>query len=82
MTGVQTCALPILSSTAIVKNNVYAAPRGGNVYCLDLDKGSVKWKYDTSDVGNDSEILSSPAIANGKLYIGLSRKSLLCIGKK
>lgn len=73
---------PILSSTAVVRNNVYAAPKEGYIYCLDLDEGSVKWKYDISDIADDSEILSSPAIANGKLYIGLSRKSLLCIGKK
>ncbi|MFC1713107.1 PQQ-binding-like beta-propeller repeat protein, partial [Candidatus Poribacteria bacterium] len=73
---------PVLSSAAVVGKNVYAAARGGYIYCLDLDKGSVKWKYDVSDVSGDAEILSSPAIANGKLYIGLSRESLLCVGKK
>ena len=72
---------PVLSSVAVAGDSVYAAPKEGNVYCLGLDKGNEKWKYDTSDVA-DAEILSSPAIANGRLYIGLARESLLCIGNK
>lgn len=73
---------PVLSSAAVMDNNVYAASKNGYIYCLGLKKGSVKWKYDVSDIAGDSEILSSPAIANGKLYIGLARKFLLCLGKK
>ncbi|HIE29681.1 TPA: hypothetical protein EYP66_20620 [Candidatus Poribacteria bacterium] len=71
---------PVLSSVAVVGDDVYAASKEGYIYCIDLDKGDIKWRYDASDVVNNPEILSSPAIADGKLYIGLARKYLLCIG--
>ena len=73
---------PVLSSAAVVGKDVYAASREGYIYCLDLENGDVKWEYDVSDVAGGSEILSSPAIANGKLYIGLAREKLLCVGGK
>jgi len=73
---------PVLSSVAVVDNNVYAASKEGYIYCLDLEKRNVKWKYDTADVIDSPSILSSPAIADGKLYIGLARKYLLCVGEK
>jgi outer membrane protein assembly factor BamB len=73
---------PVLSSPAIVGNDVYAASKEGYIYCIDLEKGNVKWKYDASDVVDNLNILSSPAIANGRLYIGLARKYLICLGEK
>ena len=73
---------PVLSSLAAVGNDVYAASKEGYIYCIGFEKGNVKWKYDASDVIDNPEILSSPAIANGRLYIGLARKYLLCLGEK
>ncbi|UCD13626.1 MAG: PQQ-like beta-propeller repeat protein [Thermoplasmatales archaeon] len=45
-------------------------PEGGAVHCLDAEDGSIKWTYKTSE-----ESCSSPAIYNGKLYIGSAKKS-------
>lgn len=72
---------PVLSSIAVVGNDVYAASKEGVIYCLGIKKGEIKWKYDTSEI-SDAEILSSPAIADGKMFIGLARKYLICLGKK
>lgn len=73
---------PVLSSPAVAKNLVYACSRDGQIYCINLDDGKTKWKYDASDIADDPEIISSPAVANGRLYIGLARDSLLCLGEK
>jgi len=44
---------------------VYFGSGDGNVYALDANSGSLKWKFQTGDV-----VHSSPAIADGVLYIG------------
>ena len=60
----------ILSSIAASEQGylflaTYKSPPGvGTIYCLDMF-GSVKWKYDTSSI-----VTSSPAIADGVVFIG------------
>lgn len=54
-----------LSSPSVWNGAVYFGSGDGNVYALDAASGSLKWKFQTSDV-----VHSSPAIANGVLFIG------------
>jgi outer membrane protein assembly factor BamB len=54
---------------------VYAASGDGNVYALRASDGNIFWKspVNVPDPGtNDHFNFSSPEIANGKLYIGIS----------
>jgi len=44
--------------------NVYVASCEDKVYCLDADTGDLIWDYPTGDY-----VYSSPAVADGKLYI-------------
>jgi len=44
---------------------VYFGSSDGNVYALEAATGAVKWKFKTGDV-----VLSSPALADGTLFIG------------
>jgi hypothetical protein len=44
---------------------VYFGSSDGNVYALEAATGAMKWKFKTGDV-----VLSSPALADGTLFIG------------
>jgi len=65
------------SSPAVVDDKVYYAHSRGSgnasLYCLDADTGSQFWEY---DMGFNE--VSSPAIYNGKIYIGSQDRNLYC----
>jgi outer membrane protein assembly factor BamB len=77
-----TCAARGISSTASVaidpansKPTVYVAGGNGYLYALDAASGAVDWKSVIglpSPTKNDFYNWSSPAIANGMVYIGVS----------
>lgn len=73
---------PVVSSPAITQDSVYAATEAGRIYCLAINDGSIRWEYDTQNVKYGLKLLSSPAIANGKLYIGSSDRYIFCLGGK
>lgn len=78
----KTCAARGISSTASVvidpansMPTVYVAGGDGNLYALDAATGAVDWKSVIglpSATKNDFYNWSSPAIANGLVYIGVS----------
>lgn len=57
---------PIYSTLAVSGNDLYGATQDGTMFALSAVDGSSLWKYDTGA----SEIFSSPAIADGRLFIG------------
>ena len=70
---------PIVSSPAVTEDAVYAGADNGVIYKIDSDSGRIVWQFDTEKITGGEAIYSSPAIANGKLYIGL-KYFLLCLG--
>jgi outer membrane protein assembly factor BamB len=54
-----------LSSPSVWSSHVYFGSGDGNVYALDGNSGTLKWKFQTGDV-----IHSSPAIVDGTLFVG------------
>jgi len=54
-----------LSSPAVWSGSVYFGSGDGNVYSLDANSGTLKWKFQTGNV-----VHASPAIADGILFIG------------
>jgi eukaryotic-like serine/threonine-protein kinase len=54
-----------LSSPVIANGLVYFGSGDTNVYALDAETGSLKWKFKTGDI-----VHASPALANGTLFIG------------
>ncbi|UCE96752.1 MAG: PQQ-binding-like beta-propeller repeat protein [Candidatus Bathyarchaeota archaeon] len=55
------------SSPALGYGNVYVGSLDHNLYALDATTGSHVWNYTTK-----GDILSSPAVADGKVYLGTS----------
>ena len=74
---------PIVSSPAVTPDAVYVGSNTGHVYALDFETGEVLWEFDVRyvrGVGRGIQFYSSPAIANGKLYIGSSGRYIFCLG--
>jgi outer membrane protein assembly factor BamB len=44
---------------------VYFGSTDGNVYCVDLKKGELLWRFST-----EGQIISSPTVVNNTVYIG------------
>ena len=71
---------PIVSSPAVTPDTVYAATQNGNIFALATDDGKVKWEFNTKSITQNIELYSSPAVANGFLYIGSSDRYIFCLG--
>ena len=71
---------PVVSSPAVTPDTVYAATKNGNVYALSTEDGKVKWEFNTRTVTRGVELYSSPAVANGFVYIGSSKRYIFCLG--
>jgi eukaryotic-like serine/threonine-protein kinase len=55
----------IRSSAAANEHNIVFGAEDGNIYALDSEAGTLKWKYSTGSV-----IVSTPCIAQDNIYIG------------
>lgn len=53
------------SCPAVANEKVYIGSQDGYLYCLNAENGSELWDFDTG-----SSVFSSPAIVNGKVYVG------------
>jgi polyvinyl alcohol dehydrogenase (cytochrome) len=65
----------IQTSAAVVDGVVYFGAADANVYALDAFTGTLKWKHSVGDPDPDIEgahVWSSPAVFNGKVYVGKS----------
>ena len=71
---------PVVSSPAVTPEVVYGAAKNGYIYALSADTGEMQWEFDTRIVTRNIELYSSPAVANGLLYIGSSDRYIFCLG--
>jgi outer membrane protein assembly factor BamB len=67
----------ILGSITVMDGRAYACSRDGNVYALDLEKGTVLNKYPTG-----SPLVSSPAVTADAIYAGNDGGKLFCFDRK
>ncbi|MCE1248870.1 MAG: PQQ-binding-like beta-propeller repeat protein [Firmicutes bacterium] len=56
------------SAPALMGNEVYIATRGGRLYCLDVETGTVRWKF-PAESHLPSRFISTPALCNKLCYI-------------
>lgn len=54
-----------LSSPVVVENSVYFGSGDGGVYALDVESGTLRWRFATGNV-----VHASPAYAGGVLFVG------------
>lgn len=71
---------PVVSSPAVTPKVVYAATKNGFLYALSAENGEMQWEFNTRTVARNIEFYSSPAVANGMLYIGSSDRYIFCLG--
>lgn len=77
----------VRSSPAVSNGTVYVGSLDGSVYAADLATGALKWRFDTEGRGLSSgkfgydrkSVQSSPAVADGTVYIGARDGSLYAI---
>jgi outer membrane protein assembly factor BamB len=65
----------IVTSPAVGKDRVYVVTNAGQVYGLDKEKLRPVWN---ASLG--STAISSPALANGHIYVGTDTDGLKCVG--
>jgi outer membrane protein assembly factor BamB len=78
---------PVYSSPAVVNGKVYTGTDDGNVYCLDAKTGAKLWENtDPGDIDfinwnalQTFNIRSSPAVVDGKVYVGSLDQNLYCM---
>ena len=58
-------------------NKVVVANMRGDLALVSLSDGKVIWSYETG-----SQIVSNPAVAGGRIYVGGSDGNMYCFGKK
>src|SRR5205814_8023831 len=54
-----------LSTSSIVDDLIYTADFTGFLYCIDANKGTILWKYNTL-----AEVWCSTLVADNKVYLG------------
>lgn len=65
----------IQSSATINGTDVFVGSNDGNVYCINLNTGVEKWRYETN-----GGIISKPAMTgNGNVVIGSGDKNVYCL---
>ncbi len=70
---------PVVSSPAVTPAAIYAATQNGHIYSLSTSSGEMLWEFNTRTFNQNIELYSSPAIANGMLYIGSSDRYIFCL---
>ena len=78
----------VRSSPAVANGRVYVGSNDGRIYCFDFASGARRWTYDTEGATLKSEsfgfdrrsIQSSPAVADGVVYVGARDGFLYAIG--
>lgn len=70
----------VVSSPAVAQDTIYAATASSKIFSLSFFDGSINWEYDSDAVKYGLMFYSSPAIVNGKLYIGSSDRYIFCLG--
>ncbi|MBN1280363.1 MAG: PQQ-binding-like beta-propeller repeat protein [Candidatus Thermoplasmatota archaeon] len=73
----------VSSSPAIYENMVYVGSNdlpgsnGSKLYCLNASSGAKLWEYTTGD-GSMYGVYSSPAVAEGRVYVGSGDHKVYC----
>ncbi|KAF0243027.1 MAG: serine/threonine protein kinase-like [Planctomycetota bacterium] len=77
------CGSPVLSSAAVSGEHIVYGCQGGHIHAVRASDGLEEWTYSaTWDAVNSAAFTSSPAVSNGRLYIGCDNFYFYCLGRK
>lgn len=77
------CGNPVLSSAAVAGEHVVYGCQGGHVHAVRATDGVEEWTYSAKwDAANGAAFTSSPAVADGRLFIGCDNFYFYCLGRK
>jgi len=62
----------------VVADGVCYFASGDRVYAIDMETGTMKWKY-PNDLGLASSVKATPAVYDGRVYFGAGDGNLYCI---
>jgi outer membrane protein assembly factor BamB len=68
---------PILASPALARQHVYFATKSGRLFALKTDTLQPVWDMTVQQSGT---LTSSPAVADGRVFIGTEDQGLRCVG--
>ena len=72
------------SSPAVAGNVVYVGGVNGNLYALDASNGNKLWNFTLQPPSNEGQLydfLCSPAVVNGRVYIGSNTHVVTVLGE-
>lgn len=69
------CPTAVYSGAAVSRACCYFGDDNGTLYCLDLGKGKLRWKYQTA-----LRITARPTVVGDVVLFGSCDKSLYCLG--
>jgi outer membrane protein assembly factor BamB len=73
---------PLNSSPAVDSKRLYLGTSSGRVLALSRKTGQINWSLAVPSTAIDpAQILSSPALVDGRLYVGATNNQFLCIGE-
>ena len=67
---------PMVCSPAVTRDAVYLTTNGGKVVCMDRKYNTLRWSFNLCP---GQEIISSPAVAGGRLLVGSVSKGIFCL---
>jgi outer membrane protein assembly factor BamB len=70
---------PMVGSAAVTADSIYAANMGGKVVAFDRKSLALRTSF---ALAPGTEIISSPAIANGKLFVGSRDKGIFAVADR
>lgn len=78
------CGRAVVSSAAVASNAVVWGCDGGHLHAANPETGKAIWTLPLGHdgVSTDIRIVSSPAIAGGRIYVGSNNNWFYCVGEK
>ncbi len=73
----QMISTPCLADGKLYFGEGFHYDQNCNVFCVDAEKGEEVWRFKTA-----GQTESSPAVVNGKLYIGAGNDGVYCLGAR
>lgn len=77
--GVYPTGGTLVCSPAVTGDSIYVTADSGKAFCLDRERLRLRWSM---NVAPGQRLLSSPAVAAGRLFVGTNARGLVCLAER